>query len=394
MRRLSDFINEAKQKLDIQDDTINKISPEDLQKYLEVAKKFLSEDTKNIVNWLIEHPKYTEELASPNANNALAAFYDNGVPKVPAMKELYKWIGNVVKNNRFLEIPVFQTKDQFQAIIDKKLSPDEIILDLSSEKGRNAVAKKYDALVWKVARNFIGKSNFDLEELHAIGCEGLVDAMNTYGKKSSKSEATEEEVKGYTFLSWAGYRIRIFILERIKDQGHLVRIPRSQQAKERKEKGRNTKSNHISVETPVGKDKEGNTKRLLDKVGDYERAGKSLEERDNERLWEEINTKLKKKFDDKTLDIFYSWFGLFGHEKLSGKEMMKKYGFKNQSNINAITYKVMKYMKEDPSMLAALQELYEFTTERRHDDDVEDRDYEPIRIPGLKLNDNDDENYD
>jgi hypothetical protein len=45
-------------------------------------------------------------------------------------------------------------------------------------------------------------------------------------------------------------------------------------------------------------------------------------------------------------------------------------------------------------MLAALQELYEFTTERRHDDDVEDRDYEPIRIPGLKLNDNDDENYD
>ena len=180
MKKFTQFIAEAKQKLEIQDESINKISPEKLEKYLEIAKKFLSEEAKNIVNYLIDHPKYVEELAGPNAENALATFYNNGIPKTPALKELYSWVGKVVKANRLLEIPVFQTEEQFEAILDKKVSPDEIILDLSTERGRNEIAKKYDALVWKVARDFIGVSNFDLEELHAIGLEGLVDAMNTW----------------------------------------------------------------------------------------------------------------------------------------------------------------------------------------------------------------------
>ena len=54
MKKLSQIINEAKKKLDIQDDTINYISTEDLIKYVEIANKFLSVDTKNIINWLIE----------------------------------------------------------------------------------------------------------------------------------------------------------------------------------------------------------------------------------------------------------------------------------------------------------------------------------------------------
>src|SRR5574344_2129247 len=100
MKKLSLIINEAKQKLDIQDDTINYISTEDLISYMDIAKNFLSEDAKNVINWLIDHPNYVEDLASKNANNALATFYDNGVPTTPMMKELYRWVGNVVKNNR------------------------------------------------------------------------------------------------------------------------------------------------------------------------------------------------------------------------------------------------------------------------------------------------------
>lgn len=390
MRKLSEIIKEAKQKLDIQDDTINIISSEDLYKYLEIANKFLSEDAKHVITWLAEHPNYVNEIASPNANNALAAFYDNGVPSTPVMKELYRALGNVIKSNRLLEIPVFQTAEQFEAIINKTVSPDEIIIDLSSEHGRNEVAKKYDALVWKIARRYVGKSTFTLDDLHAIGYIGLVEAMNSYGKKTERTKADDEQIAGFTFKSYAGYRIRIAILARIMDESHLVRVPRSQQSRERKEKGRNTRSHSISVETPMGKDKEGNTKTLLDKVGDYERAGKSLEEADNERLWLEIDRKLHKKFDERTLDIFYHHFGLFGYEKLSGKEIMAKYGFRNPSNINANNAKVMRYMREDPEMLEALKELYEFTTERQHDDDIEDRDFEPIRIPGLKFNDDED----
>ena len=382
MKTLVQLVKEAKEKLEIQEGSINKISKEKLEEYLKIAKKFLSEDAKNIINWLINHPNYTKELASGNAENTLATFYNNGTPKVQEFKELYKWISNVVKSNRLLEIPVFQTKEQFDSILNKSVSPDEIIIDLSSERGRNELAKKYDPLVWKIAREFNGKSEFSLEELHAIGAAGLVDAMNTYGKKTNKSEASDEQVKGFTFTSWASWRIRIWILENIKDQGHLVRIPRSVQAKERQETGRNTKSNSISVETPVGKDKDGNSKTLLDKIGDYERAGKSLEEVDNEKLWKAIHKKLQSKFDDKTLDVFYSWFGLNGAKKLSGKELMDKYGFKNQANITAIKNKVLAYMTHDKQMFNALKELYEFTNECRANNDLEDRDYEAVRFSG------------
>jgi hypothetical protein len=141
MKKLQQLVKEAKEKLEIQEGSINKISTEDLKKYLEIAKKFLSEDSKNIINWLINHPNYTSELANGNSENALATFYNGGMPKVQEFKELYKWVNNVVKSNRILEIPVFQTKEQFDSILNKSVSPDEIIIDLSSERGRNELAK-------------------------------------------------------------------------------------------------------------------------------------------------------------------------------------------------------------------------------------------------------------
>ena len=41
MKKLSQIINEDKKKLDIQDDTINYISTEDLISYMDITKKFL-----------------------------------------------------------------------------------------------------------------------------------------------------------------------------------------------------------------------------------------------------------------------------------------------------------------------------------------------------------------
>jgi RNA polymerase sigma factor (sigma-70 family) len=376
MKTLSNIINESKQPLDIQDDTINYISGAELRQYLVIADKFISADTKDVINWLIEHPNYVDDIAGPNADNALATFYNNGVPSTPVMKELYKSLGKVIKNGRMLEIPVFQTKEQFEAILDKTVSPDEIILDLTTEKGRNEIAKKYEPMAWKIARSYVGRSNLDLEELYAIGMEGIVWAMNKYGKKNDKSSASDDDVKAYTFHSWVSYCIRIAILEAIKDQGHLVRVPRSQQSKEKTEKGHMTKNYSISMETPVGRDKDGNSRRLSDKIGDYERAGKSLEDEDNARLWEHIHKLLKKKFDDRTLDIFYDKWGVNGHKKLSGKELMEKYGFNAQSNINFVCSKVINYMMKNPETKEALLELYEFVESRNHDNDMEDNVFE------------------
>jgi hypothetical protein len=54
---------------------------------------------------------------------------------------------------------------------------------------------------------------------------------------------------------------------------------------------------------------------------------------------------------------------------------MDKFGFRNQSNINFVCSKVMKYMVSNPKMKEALLELYEFNESRKHDDDLEDTTY-------------------
>ena len=213
MKKITDS---NKTNFEVQSDTINYISEADLKKYLDVAGKFISDEAKEIVNWLIVNNKtYISDLSTDDDENALAGFYKHGVPSEPHLKELYKLIGLVVKSNRTLEIPVFQTKEQFDSIINKTAAPDEIILDLKTEKGRNDIVKKYEGLCHKIARQWVGKINLSYEDL--LGCcyEGLTYAMNNYGKKNRKSKADDEAVKGYTFGQFASY----CMLNQIKGNG-------------------------------------------------------------------------------------------------------------------------------------------------------------------------------
>ena len=145
MKKFSTFVNEAKKSLlEIQDDTIDYISVADLKKYLQVADKFLSDETKEVIQYLIvNNANYIKDLGGKGTSeNALADFYNNGPYKEPDKKELYALIGKINKSGRLLEIPVFQTKDQFEEIISGKIAADEVIIDLTSEAGRARVAQK------------------------------------------------------------------------------------------------------------------------------------------------------------------------------------------------------------------------------------------------------------
>ena len=229
MKKLSQLF-EA--KIDIQDETINFIDKTDLQKYLEIADRFISDDAKTVIKYFIENNDYVKKFGNGDSKNALANFYNGPAPKDEKLKEVYKCIGKLNKTNRLLEIPMFQTDEQFEGIINKKVSPDEILLDLNSEKGRNEVVKKYDKLCWKIAREYVGKSTFELDDLYAYALEGLTNAMNWYGKKTKKNNADEEKIKAFTFYSYASRIIRFTIIGAIREESHAVRIPVSQQNKE------------------------------------------------------------------------------------------------------------------------------------------------------------------
>ncbi len=359
----------------LQDNTINYINADDLKKYLEITDKFISDETKELINWLIvNNDTYVSDLSNDLDKNALAAFYKAGIPSNPSHKALYKLLASIIRNGRQMEIPVFQTKKQFSNIINKKEAPDAIILDLNSEKGRTTVTKKYEPLVYYIARQWVGKINLTLDDL--VGCcyEGLTYAMNTYGKKNKKSKADDESVVNYTFGQYAAYCMRNQILGNGVNNSHLVRIPNSQQKKEREERGHNRKNISISGDKAVGHDDEGG-KSLFDFMGSTSDTSKNLDEADLERIWKRIFKLIEDNFDEKVYQAWFSFYGLNGYKKLKNKEIAAKYKVSN-SNINYYCSKVTRFLKGDPKIKKLLAEAWALMKECLHDRDVEETDNE------------------
>jgi DNA-directed RNA polymerase specialized sigma subunit len=332
-------------------------------------------ETKEIIDWLIvNNETYLHDLdPKGDADNALAAFYNRGVPKEDDLKELYKCIGKVKLADRLLEIPVFQTKEQFQDIVSKKISPDEVLLDLKTEKGRNKIVQQYTPLIHKIIRQWIGKSNLGVDDLLSVAYEGITYAMNRFGKRKVRDEngkwveaEKDEKVTKYSFKQYAAYCIDNAIREEIKHKSHIVRVPASQQTKERKEKGFNTKTYAVSGNKKVGHDSDGNGKSLFDYIDTGENGYKGVDSEDLEKLWKYVYTKLGENFKERDLDIFYSLFGLNGYKQIKGKELAKKYGIV-PSAITPIKVKIIRFIRSDKKLYDAFNEILSIVGEAKQD---------------------------
>lgn len=397
MKKFS-HINEAKKAsiIDIQPNTINYISANKLDAYLNIAGKFISDEAKNIINWLkINNDTYLHTLDPDGEyDNALAGFYNNGVPKNEKLKELYKYIGKLVKSGSVLEVPVFQTKEQFDSIINKTVSPDEILIgDISSttdgmpitkdsnndytaaaKKNRERLFKKYQPLIYKIVNQFNGKSNLPYEELYAVACLGFVNAMGSFGHAKKRDENGKwvevdksEQHINYTFGQYAANQIRNQILGAIEDS-HLVRISKSEQKRQREEQGFNSKLNTVSGSKTVGHDSEGNGKTVFDYIENSEAGGKNLDNEDLVALWKNAYARLEKKFGKEDMEFFYRCFKINGYEdeKKKQKELAAEYGLK-PTTANVRLHKIIEYIKKDKILLDMFTQILELTHESKQE---------------------------
>ena len=383
---------EARQ-LDVQENGINYIDVEGLKKYLEVAKNFLSDAARLIIDYMIKNNKtYVETLGEKDNNeNCLVAFYSRPRPASGELRDLYNALSELAKNNRLLEVPTLQTKEQFNAIISGSEAPDSIILDLKSEAGRNEVAKKYTKLVKKIVHQWTGKVNMTVDEIESAAWEGFTFAMNEYGKKKKYRDLDDEQaVKTYTFGQFAAYMIRFAIAGEANNTSRLVRIPISAISKEKKEKGSIAKNNTISGDKKVGGDDDGN-KTLFDFVGGSDDVERSLDQQDLDKLWDEVYAILEKEFDKKVIEAWYSFMGLNGRERLKNKEIAEKIGCQ-PSLVTYYCNSVNSFIKNNKTVMKKMSEIYELMKEclhdREHDDDLVE---EGINMKDAMSNDNDDE---
>lgn len=375
-------LNEAAQaaRITVQNNSVNYLSKAELEKYLEVANAFLSESTRNIINYLIDNnAKYISELSNDNEENALAGFYNYGKATTEEQKNLKTWIKDVNDSGRLLEIPVFQTKEQFDAIVNKTVAPDEIIIDFKTERGKNAILAKYTPLIHKICKQFHGKSNLEYDDLLSIADEAVAVAIRRYGQiNRQKTDDEIAAVKGYTFGQFIAYTIRNFILENIKNYSQTVRIPISQQQKEKKETGRNTKTNTVSGNKSIGHDDEGN-KSLFDFMSDTSDSSSGLDQEDMQKLWQEIFNDLEEKFEPKTMDMFYSFYGLNGRKALQNKELANKYNLM-PSQITYYCFRVRNYIMTNKKILNKFKNLYELMKECQNDTDRMNNYGEPLYV--------------
>ena len=383
---------EARQ-LDVQDNGLNFIDADDLKKYVEIAKNFLSQDAMTIINYMIKNNStYVKTLGRDSKDNCLVAFYSRPRPASGELKDLYNALSALDKNNRLLEIPTLQTKEQFNAIISGKEAPDSIILDLKSEEGRNALAKKWEKLVHKIAQQWRGKVNMTYDEIVSAAWEGFTNAMNSYGKKSAYKDTDDEKaVKTYTFGQFAAYMIRFAIAGEVNNTSRLVRVPISAISKEKKEKGSIAKNNTISGDKKVGGDDDGN-KTLFDFVGGTDDGERTLDQQDLDKLWADVYRILEKEFDKKVIEAWYSFMGLNGREKIKNKEIAAKIGCQ-PSLVSYYCNTVNNFIKNDARVLSKMKEIYELMKEclhdREHDDDIIEEGFDVKEA--MKKNTSDDE---
>lgn len=355
MKRFSKVF-EGKDSLNVQENVINYIDTKQLEDYLSIASKFINEDARFVISWLIDNnDKYIQMFG--DSDNALAAFFDKGMPSDNSLKPLYSALKRLNDNGLLLQVPVFQTKEQFDAIISKKISIDSIVLDLTSEEGRNKVVQQYQPLIHKIVKQWIGKSNLSIDDLYSAANYGFTYAMNFYGKRRKTTKASDEALAGYTFGQYAAYMMRMWILEEIKNNSRTVRIPTSAQKSEKKSTGKNLKNNTISGDMPIVKDEEG-SKSFFDTMGKIDNSATEIDRKDLEKIWKEFYGILDANLSKKWMDSWYSFYGLNGHMKLKNKEIASKYNV-TPSNVTYYCFKVNSYIKSNAKLMSLLTDAYQ-----------------------------------
>lgn len=389
MKKLTQIIEAS--TLNIQSDAIGYIDAPDLEKFKRIAEKFISAEAIEVIDWLIAHgTDYVQILGKGKKGNALELFYNAGVPTDEELKPLYKAIGKLKKADHLMEIPLFLTQEQFDGILAKQIAPDEIFLDLKSEKGRNDVVAKFTPMVHKIARQLIGKSaNLEYEDLLQYGFMGLTWAMNDYGKWNSEKAKTDKETyKKQTFFTYAYGRVYNAMVNYMASDSRTVRVPNSEQKRQKEEQGFITKNNSVSGDKVVATSKDGTKdKTLFDFVGGSEEATTDIEKSDKEFLWKKVRERIIELADDRTWEILKMRFGLEGTEKLENKEIAKKLDC-GESLVTYYVKKALKLFLADPTIKKYGSELRELMAESRSRKEAEeDQLFEPQQVKIINVED-------
>lgn len=343
MKTFLEFISEAKSEgtLDIKQD---KISKSDAKKYIDIAHGMLSSEAIKVINDIVD--------ADADASDLSTGLYDT---EIKALQ----------KAGRIKELPWLLTKEEFNNVINSKKPLDFYVYDLVSEKGRNALAKKFEPMLRNSAYKYANANGISSEDTYSAGLEGFTRALNNYGKKRSeyvrtsselanvdldKIAANEEDTtSNISFASYATAMVSNSILDYLQNEMNLVRRPKSNQQKEKEETGQISRQNVVSGDTTVGSDSDGNARSRWDTLAsELDAEETSVDNSDElESLWKQIFAMVENKFGKEIAELWYKKNGINGRKKENvASTPTEYYKLRNISKFLTTDKKAFKIMME------------------------------------------------
>jgi RNA polymerase sigma factor (sigma-70 family) len=313
------------------------IMVDDVTNYLnKVNKKMLPLNVRDAIYFTKKYNLLSRESieeirdASKGSLKTLSKKYN--IPEVE-IESFWKLLKDL-KDNIVL-MPQMQTDEEREMVILGQLSKDDLTIDLTTPRGRNAAAKVYTPLVIKIVSQYVGKSKLSKQELMSAGLEGLTAAMNEWDKTKS------------TFKTYASYRIQQQILNDINGYGHSLSGTSSYSAK------KGVQADAYSLDGLLGMGEDGDYKQ--DRLAALGTTGGEYV--DKEKQWEPIYKLIEDNFKSRDVEIFYRLYGLRGYKKEKSKDIAKEFGWSEGNIRNSVINKILNFLRKDRRAIQILTDI-------------------------------------
>lgn len=204
-----------------------------------------------------------------------------------------------------------------------------------TEQEREAYARQYTPLVYKIANQNKDKSPLAYDDLIGFGFEGLADAMNTYRPDS-----------GQSFLQYAAWRIYYFIMNGTNREGHIVQFSDYQQKKARAE-GRPT---YIYQPIISRTDTDG------EEHWNIPEPSVDPEKTPVHKALDDIRTFVASRFSKRDTDIFFKTFGLGKEDDVPRVKIARMYNVSSAA-ITYVNQRVIAAIRTDSVLREELEDL-------------------------------------
>ena len=342
MHNFTQYIAEAKKKFESQ-----VLKEPEITDYIKAVSKTVSRDIQNLLFLTQKYSLFStdqiEEIrwAGKNLLSKLSEKLD--IP-IGDLEDIWEVLSKM-KDHELRVLPQYQSAQEREGVINKKLRVSDLTIDLESDKGKRDVVNLYKPLIIKIVNQFVGKSKLNKAELMSAALMGFNDAINNWDPNADKA---------VSFKTFASYCVRQQILNDINEYGHTL-SGTSWYATEKAKKGE-VKLDASSLDSFMNDEGDWTNDHLA-------ALGVEDKDKDDTEHWKKVFKAIEDKFKVRDVDIFYRYFGLNGRKKEKSKDIAKSYGMSEGNIRNSVINKILAFLRTDKELLSILMDLQDIYNE-------------------------------